>query len=280
MFMGIFGKRQKEKAMSKTGQKVETIPESKDKFYIENGVLIKAVQKEIWKPLYIPEGVKEIAPDVFRNWLGPKELILPEGLEKIGARAFSNRHRLKKVQFPDSLKEIGAEAFSNAKTLLEIRLPAGVSMEKDAFAGCTRLSFVDHDHPDELEEVLCSTPFWRLRNQGEMPKELPQELIGYISGKVMVERGYLFFEEEEWYSISTPENGVVTVSAWTSTEDADSDGFGMEECYDWWLLDEQLRPIQGVPGFHDFSKNDVYVNRKEWISMKNLAVKCVKQAEK
>ena len=45
MFMGIFGKRQKEKAMAKTGQKVETIPESKDKFYIENGVLIKAVQK-------------------------------------------------------------------------------------------------------------------------------------------------------------------------------------------------------------------------------------------
>lgn len=280
MFMRIFGKRQKKKVMGEPSQKVDAIRENKDRFYIENGVLVKAVQEEVWKPLYIPDGVKEIAPDVFMNWLGPKELILPEGLEKIGARAFSGRKSLKKVEFPDSLREIGSEAFSNAKTLLEISLPAGVSVEKDTFSGCTRLSFVNHDNPDELEEALCNTPFWRLRNQGEMPKELPQDLIGYISGRVLVERGYLFFEEEEWYSISEPENGVVTVSAWTSTEDADSDGFGMEECYDWWLLDEQLRPIRGVPGFHDFSKNDVYVNRKEWISMKNLAVECVKQAEK
>lgn len=280
MFMRVFRKKQKEKVMVKPSQNEVTIPKNKDNFYIENGVLIKAVQKEIWRPLYIPDGVKEIAPDLFMRWLGPKELILPEGLEKIGARAFSNRNRLAKIEFPDSLREIGAEAFSNAKTLLEIRLPAGVSVEKDAFSGCTRLSFVDHDNPDELEEALCNTPFWRLRNQGEMPKKLPRELIGYISGKVLVELGYLFFEQEEWYSISTPENGVVTVSAWTSTEDADSDGFGMEECYNWWLLDEQLRPIQGVPGFHDFSKNDVSVNRKEWESMKNLAMECVKQTGK
>lgn len=280
MFMRIFGKKQKKKMMAEPSQKVEEILKNRDKFYIENGVLVKAVQEEIWKPLCIPDGVKEIASDVFVKWLGPKELVLPEGLEKIDARAFSNRRCLKKAEFPDSLREIGAEAFSNAKTLLEISLPAGVSVAKDAFSGCTRLSFVNHDHPDELEEALRSTPFWRLRKQREMPKELPRDLIGYISGKVLVERGYLFFEEEEWYSISEPENGVVTVSAWTSTEDADSDGFGMEECYDWWLLDEQLRPIRDVAGFHDFSKNDVYVNRKEWESMKNLAMERVKQSRK
>lgn len=113
--------------------------------------------------------------------------------------------------------------------------------------------------------------------QRAQPKKLPEELIGYISGKDLLERGYLFFEAERWYSIDRPENGVVTVSSWSSTEDADSDGFGMEECYDWWLLDEQLRPIKGVPGFHDFSKNDVCVNQKEWISMKNLAMERVKQ---
>ena len=113
--------------------------------------------------------------------------------------------------------------------------------------------------------------------QRAQPKKLPEELIGYISGKDLLERGYLFFEAERWYSIDRPENGVVTVSSWSSTEDADSDGFGMEECYDWWLLDEQLRPIKGVSGFHDFSKNDVYVNRKEWESMKNLAMERVKQ---
>ena len=116
--------------------------------------------------------------------------------------------------------------------------------------------------------------------QRAQPKKLPEELIGHISGKDLLERGYLFFEAERWYSIDRPENGVVTVSSWSSTEDADSDGFGMEECYDWWLLDEQLRPIKGVPGFHDFSKNDVYVNRKEWESMKNLAMERVKQTGK
>ena len=111
--------------------------------------------------------------------------------------------------------------------------------------------------------------------QKAQPKKLPEELIGYISGKALLERGYLFFEAERWYSIDRPENGVVTVSSWSSTEDADSDGFGMEECYDWWLLDEQLRPIKGVPGFHDFSENDVYVNREEWARRKAMAMERV-----
>ncbi|MBR5794108.1 MAG: hypothetical protein IKY28_05540 [Anaerotignum sp.] len=111
--------------------------------------------------------------------------------------------------------------------------------------------------------------------QSAQPKKLPEELIGYISGKDLLERGYLFFEAERWYSIERPENGVVTVSSWSSTEDADRDGFGMEECYDWWLLDEQLRPIRGIAGFHDFSKNDVYVNREEWARRKAMAMERV-----
>lgn len=111
--------------------------------------------------------------------------------------------------------------------------------------------------------------------QRAQQKKLPEELIGYISGKVLLERGYLFFEAERWYSIERPENGVVTVSSWSSTEDADGDGFGMEECYDWWLLDEQLRPIRGISGFHDFSINDVYVNREEWARRKALAMERV-----
>ena len=111
--------------------------------------------------------------------------------------------------------------------------------------------------------------------QKAQPKKLPEELIGYISGKALLERGYLFFEAERWYSIDRPENGVVTVSSWSSTEDADSDGFGMEECYDWWLVVEQLRPIKGVSGFHDFSENDVYVNREEWARRKAMAMERV-----
>ncbi|MBR5269208.1 MAG: hypothetical protein IKU21_01730, partial [Anaerotignum sp.] len=42
--------------------------------------------------------------------------------------------------------------------------------------------------------------------QRAQPKKLPEELIGYISGKDLLERGYLFFEAERWYSIDKPEN--------------------------------------------------------------------------
>lgn len=59
--------------------------------------------------------------------------------------------------------------------------------------------------------------------------------------------GFEFFDPGRGYSIMRKdENGVVEVSSWCGTEGPDEDGFGMEELYDYWFLDEFLNPIPGI----------------------------------
>ena len=48
----------------------------------------------------------------------------------------------------------------------------------------------------------------------------------------------------------------------SSTEGPDEDGFGMEECYDWWYLSEDLQEQPGVRYIHDYSRRDKDNNRE------------------
>lgn len=132
---------------------------------------------------------------------------------------------------------------------------------------------------------LCAANFWRYRayrygcpaaaqwlkqwmddHPGkQMPSVLNETMEGYFDGARLRDAGFLFFDPERSYSLSKADaDGIVEVSAWSSTEDADSDGFGMEECYDWWLLDEFLNPIPGIEMIHDFSRNDRRANEKRF----------------
>lgn len=111
----------------------------------------------------------------------------------------------------------------------------------------------------------------------KMPSLLPEKLEGYFSGEVLRFCGFLFFDPERSYSVQCPDqDGVVEVSAWSSTEDAGFDGFGMEECYDWWYLDEALQPIPGVGMVHDFSSLGRKANQRKFQALHDKAAKVIR----
>lgn len=110
----------------------------------------------------------------------------------------------------------------------------------------------------------------------QMPSVLSETLAGSFGGKRLRDSGFLFFDPERSYLLTKRDaKGIVDVSAWSSTEGPDEDGFGMEECYDWWLLDEHLNPIPGIEMIHDFSRNDRRANEKRFQDRYNRAVKAL-----
>lgn len=108
-----------------------------------------------------------------------------------------------------------------------------------------------------------------------MPEKLPTQLYGRHMGRELLACGYTFFKPEREYYIETPVNGVAQVSSWCGEEGPDEDGFGREECYDWWLLDERMQPIPGVEGLHSYSNIDMRVNRALWAARREKAEKVV-----
>ncbi len=144
----------------------------------------------------------------------------------------------------------------------------------------------------------CAANFWRYRafqkgdaeaeawflqwvdeHPGEaMPSIMDETMSGYFDGKALCGLGFLFFNPERGYSIDSPDSdGVVEVSSWSSTEGPDSDGFGMEECYDWWYLDENLNELPGVGYIHNFSHLDKRNNEKKFQKLHDAAAASVRE---
>ena len=101
----------------------------------KNGILFDKVEKQqetdpdvsllIWYPAAKPE----------------TEYAIPEGVKKIGENAFRNVANLRKVIFPVGLTEIGQWAFGDDALLSELELPAELTTVGDnAFSGCVGLS--------------------------------------------------------------------------------------------------------------------------------------------
>ena len=68
-----------------------------------------------------------------------------------------------------------------------------------------------------------------------------------IPGSMLNNLGYDFFEPNREYEVKRFENeDIVEVGTHESWEGPDEDGFGVEEYYDWWFLDENMQPIPGV----------------------------------
>ncbi len=94
---------------------------------------------------------------------------------------------------------------------------------------------------------------------------LNENLSGTATGKQLNALGFMFFDEDREYSLSgIDDEGVIEVSAWESDEGPDSDGFGREENYDWWYLNEFLLKPEGVDWVHGWSHNDKRCNEKKF----------------
>lgn len=101
----------------------------------------------------IPNGVKDISRDVFRDNDNITSVIIPSSVENIGAYAFNDCNNLVSVQFLGTgLKIIGENAFNYCNNLVSITLPTTLTTISDeAFRGCTKLTSLEL--PNKLETI-------------------------------------------------------------------------------------------------------------------------------
>ena len=107
-------------------------------FTIEEGVLISYAGADA--EVTVPEGVTAIGASAFEGNASIVAVTLPEGLNSIGERAFFGCTALENVQLPAAEIAIGASAFEGCAALAFLDVYHGVTIEENAFLGCTVLS--------------------------------------------------------------------------------------------------------------------------------------------
>lgn len=112
-------------------------------------------------------------------------------------------------------------------------------------------------------------------------REFPMDLVGQfpVSGKVLKERGFVFFREDRRYQLDTPDqNGIVRVFSKYREEGPKADGYGAMEYFDWWMMDTNLEPIPGVKVFYGYSPPNLFGTgmKEKWQEQYALAVKILK----
>lgn len=111
---------------------------------------------------------------------------------------------------------------------------------------------------------------WFLKNQFKrmdsvLPESLESERKQYnfsVSGKLMNDLGFAFFDSETDYTIRYLEKGnLVEACSYDGYDEPDEDGFGMEEYYNWYYLDENMQPIPNVPCYNGSRRDRTYDER-------------------
>ena len=92
----------------------------------------------------LPEGITELADNIFSGRSDLRSIVIPEGVTKIGNRAFENCFNLQEVVLPESIVEIGRYAFADCHNLESINLDCELeSIESSVFSECFKLSNVN-----------------------------------------------------------------------------------------------------------------------------------------
>lgn len=121
-------------------------------FVIENGVLTKY---NGWQSIVsIPDTVKEIGNNAFKNNTSMVAVEIPDTVKSIGDNAFYGCTRLAGVLIPDSVNSIGISAFYNCTALNTVVLPDNYKFDKinsSVFSGCESLNAIEI--PDSVREI-------------------------------------------------------------------------------------------------------------------------------
>ncbi|MBO5703635.1 MAG: leucine-rich repeat protein [Bacteroidaceae bacterium] len=126
--------------------------------------------------VYIPDGVREIGDEAFKDCHHILTLNIPESVEKIGAHCFESLKSLTYLSLSSNLKVIPTNAFAFCESLKRVIIPEGVEvLELDAFALCTGLQKVTL--PSTLKSIKRGV-FWRCRRLKEITIPASVKTIG------------------------------------------------------------------------------------------------------
>lgn len=105
--------------------------------------IIGHVLKEYQGPfstVYIPNGIKAIGPDAFKNCKSLIEVVIPDSVVVIAYNAFENCTNLRQITIPKNVISIQKWAFQNCYNLSKVIIEHGVErIEEKAFYGCENL---------------------------------------------------------------------------------------------------------------------------------------------
>ncbi|MDO5516141.1 MAG: leucine-rich repeat protein [Clostridium sp.] len=122
-----------------------------DDFFVVDGVL-KDLGVNTYGDVVIPDGVKEISPDAFKDSTIVTKVVIPEGVKSIDKETFSRCFNLKEVVLPESLETIDDSAFLLCDNLTQIKLPSKLkTIGACAFNGCSGLSEISI--PDSVASI-------------------------------------------------------------------------------------------------------------------------------
>lgn len=110
-----------------------------------------------------------------------------------------------------------------------------------------------------------------------VPSAARSILRGCMDGRKLRALGFLFFDPERQYRLEEPDSDrIVRVSAWCGGEGPDGDGYGREELYDWWYLDEHLTRLPGVEVIRACSDQETRVLSDRFDTQHEAAVRAVR----
>ena len=133
------------------------LPVDKDGFVI-NGTTLYRYDESIGGPIvHIPEGIKRINADAFRECQSITQVYIPDSVRTIGASCFCWCKNLVRVRLPEGLTKIEDYVFFSCERLQEINLPNTITfIGIDSFAHCASLEEVVL--PESLV-YLCDSAF-------------------------------------------------------------------------------------------------------------------------
>lgn len=147
------------------GKKVEEIDENASfencKIKFDNGFdkITKNLTKGLKKiaSVTIPENVKSIENEAFKNFKNLKELTLKNGIENIGEGAFEGT-QISSISIPSSIKEIEAKTFKDCWYLKKINFSNGIErIGENAFEGAGITSII---FPNSLKDVYANAFYY------------------------------------------------------------------------------------------------------------------------
>ncbi|MGP1530309.1 MAG: leucine-rich repeat protein [Treponema sp.] len=104
---------------------------------------VESCKKTAEGVIEVPDYVKSIASNAFKDCVKVTEVKLPSGLTEIGSEAFRGCTGLTSITIPAGVTQIGYSAFEGCTGLTSINLPEGVTqIESSTFYGCTGLTSI------------------------------------------------------------------------------------------------------------------------------------------
>lgn len=264
------------------------------------------------KRITLPASVKQVEAKSFWSCKHLEEVVLLCDSKVLETGAFYNCPTLKLITPGQALDYEERQRIRGLSILTanqKLELPKRDLWEDPRFASLARrcatgdtdamMEFASlYEHLGDEEFYTSAANFWRYRAllygsqkaiqwkkewlQSNPDTPIPVALNPYYLGangdKLRV-LGFAFFDpEREYHFSSKDDSGVIEANSWCGTEDPDDDGFGMEELYDWWYLDEFLNPIPDTQVIRSNSWHDRQVSPERFAYYREQAGEALKRA--